>query len=45
MWRIIFEYLDAAAEDPDPEVFIAAIGEVLKARAVAQIAKKSGQIH
>jgi len=40
--EVIAEYLSAAAEDTDPRVFIAAIGDVAKARGMAQIAKESG---
>jgi probable addiction module antidote protein len=39
---VIAEYLSAAAEDPNPDVFIAALGDVAKARGMAQIAKESG---
>ena len=39
---VIAEYLTAAAEDPDPDVFLAALGDVAKARGMAQIAKGSG---
>jgi probable addiction module antidote protein len=39
---VIAEYLSAAAEDSNPEVFLAALGHVAKARGMAQIAKESG---
>src|SRR5580700_612760 len=39
---LIAEYLSAAVEDPNPDVFIAALGDVAKARGMAQIAKDSG---
>lgn len=39
---VIVEYLSAAAEDPNPDVFVAALGHVAKARGMAQIAKDSG---
>jgi probable addiction module antidote protein len=39
---VIAEYLSAAAEDPNPEVFIAALGDVAKTRGMAQIAKDAG---
>lgn len=39
---VIAEYLTAAAEDPNPEVFLAALGDVAKARGMARIAKESG---
>jgi probable addiction module antidote protein len=40
--EMIAEYLAAAAEDPNPAVFLAAIGDVAKARGMAQIAKDAG---
>jgi probable addiction module antidote protein len=40
--KVIAEYLSAAAEDPNHEVFIAALGDVAKARGMAQIAKDAG---
>jgi probable addiction module antidote protein len=39
---VIAEYLAAAAEESDPDVFIAALGNVAKARGMAQIAKDAG---
>jgi probable addiction module antidote protein len=39
---VIAEYLSAAAEDPNPDVFLAALGDVAKARGMAQIAKDAG---
>jgi len=39
---IIAEYLSAAIEDPNPAVFLAALGDVAKARGMARIAKESG---
>src|SRR5246127_187786 len=39
---VIAEYLSAAVEDPNPEVFLAALGDVAKARGMAQIAKDAG---
>ena len=39
---VIAEYLSAAAEDPNPDVFVAALGDVAKARGIARIAKDSG---
>jgi probable addiction module antidote protein len=39
---VIAEYLSAAAEDPNPEVFLAALGDAAKARGMAQIAKDAG---
>jgi len=40
--KVIAEYLTAAVEDPNPDVFIAALGDVAKARGMAQIAKGAG---
>lgn len=39
---VIAEYLSAAAEDANPEVFVTALGNVAKARGMAQIAKDAG---
>ena len=39
---IIAEYLSAAMEDPNPDVFLAALGDVAKARGMAQIARDAG---
>ncbi|HTR88105.1 MAG TPA: addiction module antidote protein [Reyranella sp.] len=39
---IIAEYLTAAAEDSNPEVFLAALGDVAKALGMAEIARASG---
>lgn len=39
---VIAEYLSAAAEDSNPDVFVATLGDVAKARGMAQIAKESG---
>jgi probable addiction module antidote protein len=39
---VIAEYLTAAAEDPNPDVFLAALGDVAKAKGMAQIAKDAG---
>ncbi len=40
--EVIAEYLSAAIEDPDPNVFLAALGDAAKARGMAQIAKDAG---
>jgi probable addiction module antidote protein len=40
--EVIAEYLTAAIEDPNPDVFLAALGDVAKARGMAQIARKTG---
>lgn len=39
---VVAEYLSAAAEDANPDVFIAAFGDVAKARGMAKIAKDAG---
>ena len=39
---VMAEYLTAAAEDSNPDVFLAALGDVAGARGMAQIAKDSG---
>ena len=39
---VVAEYLTAAAEDPKPDVFLAALGDVAKARGMARIAKDAG---
>jgi probable addiction module antidote protein len=38
----IAEYLTAALEDENPQVFIAALGDVAKMRGMAQVAKDAG---
>lgn len=40
--ELIAEYLSAAAEDPNPDVFIAALGDVAKARGMSRIAHDTG---
>ncbi len=40
--EMIAEYLIAAAEDPNPELFVLALGDVAKARGMGKVAKKSG---
>jgi len=40
--KVVAEYLSAAAEDSNPDVFIAALGDVAKARGMAQIAADAG---
>ena len=39
---VIAEYLNAALEDENPDVFLAAIGDVAKAIGMSQLAKASG---
>jgi probable addiction module antidote protein len=40
--EVVAEYLSAAVEDANPDVFLAALGDVAKARGMAQIAKDAG---
>lgn len=40
--EVIAEYLTAALEDSNPEVFLAAVGHVAKARGMSTIAQRSG---
>lgn len=40
--EVIAEYLAAAMEDENPDVFLAALADVAKARGMAQLAKDSG---
>lgn len=40
--EVIAEYLAAAMEDPNPDVFLAALAEVAKARGIAKLAQDSG---
>ncbi len=40
--EVIAEYLAAALEDPNPDVFLLAVANVAKARGMAKIAKESG---
>ncbi len=40
--EVIAEYLSACIEDGNPDVFLAALGDVAKARGMAQIAKDAG---
>ena len=39
---VVAEYLTAALEDPNPDVFLAAVGNVAKARGMGEIAETSG---
>jgi probable addiction module antidote protein len=39
---VIAEYLNAALEDENPDVFLAAISDVAKARGMSQLAKDAG---
>ena len=40
--EVMAEYLTAALEDPNPDVFLAAVGNVAKARGMSAIAERSG---
>lgn len=40
--EVIAEYLAAALEDPNPDVFLRAVANVAKARGVTAVAKASG---
>lgn len=40
--EVIAEYLTAALEDPNPEVFLSAVADVAKARGMTQLAKDTG---
>ena len=40
--EMIAEYLAACLEEPNPEVFMSALGDVAKARGMAQLAKETG---
>ena len=40
--EVIAEYLTAALEDPNPEVFLLAVANVAKARGISKVAQDSG---
>ena len=40
--EVIAEYLNAALEDDDPDVFLVAIGDIAKARGMSELAKEAG---
>jgi probable addiction module antidote protein len=40
--EVIAEYLAAALEESDPDVFLAALADVAKARGMTQLAKETG---
>lgn len=40
--EVIAEYLNAALEDEDPNVFLTAVGDVAKARGMTTLAKDAG---
>jgi probable addiction module antidote protein len=40
--KVIAEYLAAALEDPNPDVFLHAVADVAKARGISKVAKAAG---
>jgi probable addiction module antidote protein len=40
--EMMTEYLNAVLEEEDPNLFVAALGDIAKARGMAQIAKDTG---
>ena len=40
--EVIAEYLNAALEDSNPEIFLAAVADVAKSRGMTQLAKDTG---
>ncbi len=40
--EVVAEYLTAALDDPNPEVFLAAVADVAKAHGMTQLAKDAG---
>jgi len=40
--EVIAEYLNAALEDSNPEIFLAAVADVAKSREMTQLAKDTG---
>jgi probable addiction module antidote protein len=40
--KVIAEYLSAALEDPNPDVFLIAVRDVAKAHGITQLAKDTG---
>jgi probable addiction module antidote protein len=40
--KVIAEYLNAALEDPNPDVFLVAVRDVAKAHGITQLAKDTG---
>ena len=40
--NVILEYLKATAEEPNPEVFLEALGDVARAKGMTEIVKKTG---
>ncbi|MFT3743583.1 MAG: putative addiction module antidote protein [Pyrinomonadaceae bacterium] len=42
--EVLAEYLNAALEDPNPDVFLMAISDVAKARGMSKLAKDAGLV-
>jgi probable addiction module antidote protein len=40
--EVIAEYLAAALDDPNPDMFLHAVGDVAKARGISRVAKDAG---
>ena len=40
--EVVAEYLTAALEDSNPDVFLAAVGQVAKARGMSAVAERTG---
>ncbi len=40
--EVIAEFLTAALENPDPDVFVSAVGHVAKARGMTNVAERTG---
>jgi probable addiction module antidote protein len=40
--EVIAEYLAAALQDPNPDVFLHAVADVAKARGISRVAKEAG---
>lgn len=40
--EMIAEYLSAAMEDPNPDVFLTALSDVARARGIARLARETG---
>lgn len=41
-FRVIAEYLAAALQDPNPDVFLQAVADVARARGMSRVAKDAG---
>ena len=40
--EVVAEYLAAALEDPNPDVFLHAVGDVARARGISKVAREAG---